>query len=164
MCILIVHFIAKLPCEPRSVCHKPRLIRYMVVRKWSLSFWPSYLVANSLWSWPCIDGGFHVTVGLPCGNVGEECIQRKILFRRKLAQKVFLWVIFFFLGGDPVPSFPTMKPWTMSYDNLAYAYCFSGVLDDMEYACYNQWFDHILKKEPPHIDLIGMNTNLSHTG
>lgn len=39
-------------------------------------------------------------------------------------------------------------------------YCFvenlhkSGVLDDMEYGCYCQWFDHILKKDPPHIDLI----------
>lgn len=39
---------------------------------------------------------------------------------------------------------------------LALLYC-SGVLDDMEYECYCQWFDHILKKEPPHIDLIGIS-------
>ena len=32
---------------------------------------------------------------------------------------------------------------------------FSGILDDMEYECYCQWFDHMLKKDPPHIDLIG---------
>lgn len=34
-------------------------------------------------------------------------------------------------------------------------YYYSGVLDDMEYECYKQWFDHIMKMEPPHLDLIG---------
>lgn len=32
---------------------------------------------------------------------------------------------------------------------------FSGVLDDMEFGCYTQWFDHLVKKEPPQLDLIG---------
>lgn len=35
------------------------------------------------------------------------------------------------------------------------SYC-SGVLDDMEYECYCQWFDHIVKKDRPQIDLIGI--------
>ena len=31
----------------------------------------------------------------------------------------------------------------------------SGVLDKMEYGCYCQWFDQVVKKDPPPIDLIG---------
>lgn len=31
----------------------------------------------------------------------------------------------------------------------------SGVLDNTEYACYCRWFDHIIKTNPPKIDLIG---------
>lgn len=31
----------------------------------------------------------------------------------------------------------------------------SGVLDDMEYACYCRWFDHIVQSNPPKVDLIG---------
>ena len=42
----------------------------------------------------------------------------------------------------------------------------SGVLDDMEYGCYTQWFDHIVKKDPPQIDLIGEVTSyhVAYTG
>ena len=47
-----------------------------------------YLVADS--ELMIIDVCFHATVGLSCGNAGEECIQCKILFCRKLAQKVFI--------------------------------------------------------------------------
>lgn len=36
----------------------------------------------------------------------------------------------------------------------------SGVLDDMEYGCYCQWFDHVLKKDPPQVDLIGIEAVL----
>lgn len=31
----------------------------------------------------------------------------------------------------------------------------SGVIDDMEYACYCQWFDYVLKRNSPQLDLIG---------
>ena len=31
----------------------------------------------------------------------------------------------------------------------------SGILDDMEYGCYTKWFDHIVLKDPPKVDLIG---------
>ena len=32
----------------------------------------------------------------------------------------------------------------------------SGILDDMEYGCYGQLFDHITQSNPPQLDLIGM--------
>lgn len=31
----------------------------------------------------------------------------------------------------------------------------SGVIDDMEYGCYCQWFDYVLKQNRPQLDLIG---------
>ena len=31
----------------------------------------------------------------------------------------------------------------------------SGILDDMEYACYCQMFDHMTQQNPPQLDLIG---------
>ena len=33
-----------------------------------------------------------------------------------------------------------------------------GILDDMEYGCYCQLFDHIIQHNPPQLDLIGMLT------
>jgi len=49
-------------------------------------------------------------------------------------------------------------------------YCFvenlhrSGIIDDMEYACYCQWFDHVTKQNPPQLDLIGKPCTQSVTG
>ncbi len=31
----------------------------------------------------------------------------------------------------------------------------SGILNDMEFACYCQWFDHLMQQNPPKLDLIG---------
>ena len=31
----------------------------------------------------------------------------------------------------------------------------SNIIDDMEYACYCQWFDYIMKQNRPQLDLIG---------
>ena len=32
---------------------------------------------------------------------------------------------------------------------------FSGILNDMEFSCYCQWFDHLVQQNPPKLDLIG---------
>ena len=41
------------------------------------------------------------------------------------------------------------------YFRLFSSFIFSGVLDKMEYGCYCQWFDQVVKRDPPPIDLIG---------
>ena len=33
--------------------------------------------------------------------------------------------------------------------------CFSDLMDDGEFACYCRWFDHLMKVDPPQLDLIG---------
>lgn len=42
---------------------------------------------------------------------------------------------------------------------------YSGVIDDMEHACYSQWFDYVTGQNPPHLDLIGEcgTTTVMHT-
>ena len=44
---------------------------------------------------------------------------------------------------------------SMLYNFRCLSAFFSGLMDDMEYKCYTEWFDFLMAKNRPQLDLIG---------